>query len=63
MEGGDIDEINRRKEKLTRISHTLAEKFYRQTHADTQHQGSSESKDRSKSNTDEEVVDAEFEKG
>jgi len=60
-EGDDIAEINRRKEDLTRISHKLAEKLYRQTTADAQQKNNTESTGRSKSNTEEKVVDAEFE--
>jgi molecular chaperone DnaK len=41
LEGGDIDEIKRLKEALTRVSHILAEKLYRQTSADAQHMGHS----------------------
>ncbi|MGD8845601.1 MAG: molecular chaperone DnaK [Desulfobacteraceae bacterium] len=62
MEDGDIGEIDRRKEALTRVSHALAEKLYRQTHGETQHHDRSGSKDRPQSNTEEEIVDAAFKK-
>jgi len=61
LEGDDLDEINRRKEDLTRITHNLAEKLYRQTTAKAQSHGHSESKGRPQSNAEEKVVDAEFE--
>jgi molecular chaperone DnaK len=61
LQGDDIAEISRRQEDLTRATHNLAEKLYRQTTANEQSKSNSESKDRSKSNTDEKVVDAEFE--
>lgn len=61
VESDDIAEIIRLKEDLTRISHKLAEKLYRQTSADAQRRSHPESKDRSKSNSEEEVVDADFE--
>ena len=55
------EEIDRLKENLTRISHKLAEKLYRQATADARHLNDKESTGRSKSNTEEKVVDAEFE--
>jgi molecular chaperone DnaK len=61
MAGDDITEINRRKEDLTQISHKLAEKLYRQSTAGAQQQNTTETAGRSKSNTEEKVVDAEFE--
>jgi len=61
LQDDDVHEIDRRKEDLTRISNNLAEKLYRQATAKAQSQRNSTSTDRSKSNTEEKVVDAEFE--
>jgi molecular chaperone DnaK len=61
MAGDDITEINRRKEDLTRISHKLAEKLYRRSTTGGQQQENTETAGRSKSKTEEKVVDTEFE--
>jgi molecular chaperone DnaK len=59
-ESNNFSEINLLKEKLTRRSHQLAEKWYRQA-SGNQQKSDTDRKSSRKSNTDEDIADAEFE--
>jgi molecular chaperone DnaK len=62
MEGEDTEEIKRLSEELTQASHKLAEAMYQQaSQADAQEQAGAADPESGPSETDEDVVDADFE--
>ena len=61
MEGDDVNEIRQRSETLTQASHKLAEAMYKDASAAGQQQAGAEAGAQGKADSDEDVVDADFE--